>query len=453
MIFVQQKEFDVWKTDEAPYLPVRSALYNLPPIGIGTADTESLSGYIARLALEHHLSTEILFKYGLSEKMEVPKGFLQKGINDRFARRLNGFGNNAQAVVDVLEKATGRTDIRFTTLLAWKDSLSKLKLLKDQRAWCPLCFEEQYKNGDIVYEKLLWSIQKVKACHRHEIPLVQTCQHCDRSMHVLSARTRPGFCSKCLEWLGSMRNRFDHLSQFQNELDKSKELWIAEKIGEMLAKSPALPFEPNLEIFIVSLKSLIQQTANGKISLFARQTNGWEIAIRRLLIGDTLPTIDVLVNICFPIDISPVYLLTGCENYTVAMNSNIRELKRTPNRFNQEEVGKRLRAAMLEYPPLSVNEVVRRLQWSATTLKRIFPEEQRKIAKEFENYLKSRTPRFSLSDLKSELEKLRTENPPPSISEIERRFKYHRRTLQKHFPELYEMILNRYKTYSGIRAH
>jgi len=44
--------FPAWATT-VPALPPRTQLYHLEPIGVGTAWTESLTGYIARLADAH----------------------------------------------------------------------------------------------------------------------------------------------------------------------------------------------------------------------------------------------------------------------------------------------------------------------------------------------------------------------------------------------------------------
>src|SRR2546429_97758 len=51
-----QRASQHWNIDE-PILPTRSRLYNLEPIGVGTAKVECLTSYISRLAEQHCLST------------------------------------------------------------------------------------------------------------------------------------------------------------------------------------------------------------------------------------------------------------------------------------------------------------------------------------------------------------------------------------------------------------
>ena len=50
-----KETYGVWET-QVFELPERSRLYSLSPVGIGTPQVESLSGYIARLAEAHVLS-------------------------------------------------------------------------------------------------------------------------------------------------------------------------------------------------------------------------------------------------------------------------------------------------------------------------------------------------------------------------------------------------------------
>lgn len=213
--------YEVWDT-EIPEISPRSILYRLSPVGIGTANVESLSGYISRLAQEHSLSPVVLLKNSVRDLSELPKTLLQNSISAGFAGSLNGFSENTEIIVDILQKATLRDDIYRTTLIPWRKILSKQKLLKNHSAWCPVCFDEQKRNHGIVYEKLLWTFNTVNACRIHEIPLAERCPHCRKKSKVLSGRSRPGYCSGCLKWLGSNLIRFDEFSNFRDDGEKKK---------------------------------------------------------------------------------------------------------------------------------------------------------------------------------------------------------------------------------------
>src|SRR5258708_16223116 len=51
--------YDEWEV-ERPVMPARSRLFSLEPVGVGTAAVESLTGYVARLAEGHTVSTRDL---------------------------------------------------------------------------------------------------------------------------------------------------------------------------------------------------------------------------------------------------------------------------------------------------------------------------------------------------------------------------------------------------------
>ena len=59
---------------QLPPLPARSRLVALPPCGVGTAHTESLTGYVARLAAVHCVSVGSLLKH------EIHKHFMAKTL-------------------------------------------------------------------------------------------------------------------------------------------------------------------------------------------------------------------------------------------------------------------------------------------------------------------------------------------------------------------------------------
>lgn len=56
---------EVWSLD-TPNIPQRSILFNLEPLGLGTANVESLTSYIMRLSNEHCLyPSDLMFRMAL----------------------------------------------------------------------------------------------------------------------------------------------------------------------------------------------------------------------------------------------------------------------------------------------------------------------------------------------------------------------------------------------------
>ena len=119
-----------------PSFTARSRLYSLPPIGIGTAFVESLSGYVERLAEAHAVSTGSLI---VRELFGRPGGI--KPINvGLVSYAIDGVGSGAKRWVQVLETATSRPDLRYLTLLPFEHLLPQPFLFRPIRAWCPPCY-------------------------------------------------------------------------------------------------------------------------------------------------------------------------------------------------------------------------------------------------------------------------------------------------------------------------
>jgi transcriptional regulator with XRE-family HTH domain len=444
-IDMRNEEFQIYETWDLkmPEVSPRAILYNLPPVGVETADAESLTGYISRLAQEHYLSPLVLLKNCVWEIPKLPKLLLQDSISSVFARSLNGFGENAAAIVEILQNATFRDDILYTTLLPWKGKLSNQKLLKKQMAWCPVCYEEQREEG-IVYDKLIWTLEKIKACHVHELPLLDSCPHCSKKLKVLSGKSRPGYCSRCLRWLGSNLISFDDLRGFRNDKDKKIEVWRAVKAGEFLAKSSPFFMPENQPVFIENLNALIQTFAGGNINDFAHKTRMWHMSIRRLLKGEVLPTLEMLFNICFPLNISPIELFQQNTEFKAEETGSLNNGNKPSSK---DEMKICLNNLLLENPPPSANEVSRRTGWRIARWQRNFPEEYKAIVQRYTRHVKEKLPQLTDEEIEKILLQATKENPSPSLQSVLRRigcrntgYRYYRR-----FPKLCEEISKRYK--------
>ena len=182
---------------EKPLIPLRSRLYHLEPIGIGTPYVESLTSYIARLAEAHCLTPIHLLKHAkdpLSNKFFQQKNLFGMKHN---TGEVNGIGKTALELVNILEKVTLRKDLKFLTLLIWSEVFPQKKLIKTTRCWCPLCYQNNLLNNQPIYEPLLWSLTVVEICPLHKILLENCCDYCHRELPPLATNFRIGFCSKC----------------------------------------------------------------------------------------------------------------------------------------------------------------------------------------------------------------------------------------------------------------
>ena len=393
------------------------------------------------------LSPVILLKNSVRDLSELPKSILQNSISTALAGGINGFGESTRMITDILQKATQREDILFTSLMPWKHKLSNHKLLKKNLAWCDLCFDEQRETG-IVYEKLIWSLYITNACHIHELPLIEQCPHCNKKLKVLSGKSRPGFCSACRCWLGSNLVRFDEFRNFRDDEEKKKEIWKVIRAGEFLSGTPfsfgTLDESENIKrYFPQNLSQQIEIFSHGNINDFSHKFGIWHVTIRRLLAGEVLPTMEIILKLSVSLEISPVELFDSYDS--VSAQNKIQAASQ--KQLSKEEITVRLKDYLEEHPPPSANEVSRRTGWTTTRLQRHFPAEYRMIVDQYLNSVKQKIPNLTEDEIESVLTKASRENPPPSLQSVFRKigctntgYRYYQK-----FPKLCRKIANRYK--------
>jgi Zn finger protein HypA/HybF involved in hydrogenase expression len=64
--------------------------------------------------------------------------------------------------------------------------LSYMNLLKQERAWCPVCLHEMSVNNLPTYEKLIWKINHYNACGIHLVELEHICPKCKRTQLIFT---------------------------------------------------------------------------------------------------------------------------------------------------------------------------------------------------------------------------------------------------------------------------
>ena len=79
---------------------------------------------------------------------------------------MNGSGLGASEWIQILQELTLRTDLRFLTMISWKEVLPQGQLLRPKRAWCPACYEEWREQEAVIYEPLLWALKAVTVCQQ-----------------------------------------------------------------------------------------------------------------------------------------------------------------------------------------------------------------------------------------------------------------------------------------------
>lgn len=165
-------------------VPPRTRLSHLPPIGVGSAEVECLTSYIARLAAAHCISPrELLHRAILAPAGKASVYFKYSGSFT--ACTINGAGELAELSVGRLRQLTLQHGLCYTTFLVWRDVFKYKQVLRSTRAWCSSCYSEQLAEKRYVYDPLIWSVKAILMCIRHQELLRWLCPHCGRKLPLL----------------------------------------------------------------------------------------------------------------------------------------------------------------------------------------------------------------------------------------------------------------------------
>lgn len=397
---------DTWDLTLSTDDTLHSKLYALEPLGIGTSDIESLTSYMARLAGAHSVSLRTL---AIQETLPLlkcdylsnPRGNSLEAFWLEATRALNGTGSLAKDWVHALECLTLRTDLRFLTLLPWAAVLTQQRLLRSTRSWCPDCFMEWQAAGLPIYEPLIWNMSAVSVCVHHQRPLMAQCPHpdCQAILPVLASHFRPGYCSKCLRWLGVVP---DHPAPSLITEQWHWQIWVAEAVGKLVAQNMNSTLMPHLGNIPDLVSAAREQTADGsmqnlaeKLQLSRRTLNAW-------LLGRQVPQLESIMRLCYFCGVSPYDLLSAQPGELSFDELDVHSLPNIPNpaknrrnriRFDTVHLRQKLDAVLVceEKPLPSMRVVAKRLNHSPRELREHFPELCRAISNRRKSFYKNRS--------------------------------------------------------------
>jgi len=441
------------RSAEWPILQSRSYLYHLEPIGVGTSEVESFTSYLVRLAQAHGIRTgklieqEIAPRSGQTHLIGTPSlnGFLSV-----FARSLNGTEILAAKWTQILEQLTLRNDLRFLTLLKWRNVLTPSGSIHKHRAWCPLCYEEWKAIGQIVYDPLIWTLKVVTECLRHRQRLHLQCPICQRFQPAISFRAPPGHCNNCGIWLGmlpqieSLRN--DPLA----EATSQRQRWNVQAVGELLAAAPYVSVPPK-ERTRLAICAYVQHLTNGNLNAFAKHLELPDATLWQMRHGRT-PRLSTLLELCYRLGTTPLHFLT--EDLMTNLSMDIKTYitpttdAKPRGRPTLEEID-RLRGALEailardEEPPPSLEEAIARVGSFDKTLRRLFPELCSAITARYRAF--NATNRIHLQRA-LEAALVSDQTPLPTVSDIARQLGYKPTSPFAIFPELCRTITARHHT-------
>jgi hypothetical protein len=442
-------------------LPERTYFYHLQPLGVGSACVESLTGYIARLADAHNVSTGVLLSRELLPRIRAASPTPIATTSSTFvydAQVLNGTGETSRNWVQLLQRMTGIGSLDRLTLLPWRQVISHQSLFRRTRAWCPSCYSDWTRSSLPIYEPLLWTIGTVSHCPVHRRALKEQCPYCQRTLHPLSARFRPGYCCLCQGWLG------DEVASPGSTNEAAHGVARAEGIGELLSAAPQMTCPPHSGYLKHNLQLCIDELAAGSKSRFCRMTGISFDSLSYCLSESGRIRVDALVSVCAQAGVSPLLLLS--EYVPTGTFEGVREraargdprkesggTEAQPRVGVPESVSKpalspppsskvtkaALRRALNESAPVTVRTVARQLGYAyESTVYRRFPELSRALAIKNARFKQQRAERLSAT-FAAALQ----ESPPPTIPEIARRLRWSVEALRYRFPEFCAALVSR----------
>jgi len=376
------EEYESW--DLSPlYIPPRSTLYPLEPIGVGTPWVESLTSYMARLADAHCVFPGVLMYKMIvpmmpgSSAMERQHGsFRADGYKSNL---INGVSHRAVSAVQALKVLTGRDDLHHLTLLALAELLPDRGLIRPAKAWCPTCYEEWRRSGQIVYDPLLWIFQEITICVKHQQRLRTHCSNpeCARPIPALTWRSLPGYCAFCHWWLGTRCEEVEELSALEGAESRWHQ-WVTQSLSSVLSVMPGIPVPLKRQRVRQVMLSVVEQISKGNVSAFARALGTPRNKVDHWCLGDRIPEIDILLRLCYRLELSLCDFLFG---EVEALRPHLLINGMAPALFtprkrvaiNKEHIYQSLEQAVEsdEYPPPSLKEVGKRLGHEQTVLYKI----------------------------------------------------------------------------------
>ena len=339
-----------------PAIPPRSRLYHLEPVGIGTPYVESLTSYITRLAMEHNVSSKYLILFLFDEKTDKNEERSYSYFNRSYYRQLrvlNGAGPTSEKWVNLLEEATGCTQLHYLTMLPWKNVISNDRLLRLQKAWCPHCYEEWMRNYQVVYEPLIWMLDCVHICIKHHQQLISLCPVCQKTASFFAQSLKPGFCPYCYSYLGYNYSTLSHQKETTDSKGMEYDSWVFEAVGELLALAPTLhtpilrkTLRESLETHLSSFRA---ETFAKSIIALESSLNLGRSFIQKLINEKRIPYLYNFLKMCYALHTTPAKFYLGSNKDTFNKLSFILEHLPVSPRVNGHKKGSHLTTEDIDY--------------------------------------------------------------------------------------------------------
>lgn len=165
------------------------------PSGRGTADVESLTSYVRRLARVHRVSVSRFLTTVVFEPTRRQRGQTELALQPtRATESINGSGAVTRLLVAELSALTRRDELMELTFLGRDGAICMREAFRVHRAWCTECFVVDDRSS---YDRLIWTLREYRVCLRHGRPLSETCADCGQPQRPMAEWAHPLRCHTC----------------------------------------------------------------------------------------------------------------------------------------------------------------------------------------------------------------------------------------------------------------
>lgn len=367
----------------------------IEPRGVGTEYLESFTSYWSRLADSQWMSTHNFYRYVILPK--IPSRYtIPKHDSPRVMYACNGYGKIAERTSSGLTEASGLFHTNALTYLPWSEILDPKGhgLIRRHRFWCTSCWKHDEEMGRRPYVRLSWASQHVEVCTIHNRFLHSFCPHCGGPQDMLSWLPRIWICQHCGKDLHDQSS-----GKRLTQKGQKKRIWVTRAVEALIRRTCAQNRWIEKDSFISSVFALAETHFNGDYRKLAKELNLHPNSIKGWT-GAVLPTLPVMLDFCYRIDVPPDQLLLDKEGtltqpemwrkhkspHFVSMNKLSKDKKQEISHHV-----KKLIKEQLEPPPLIV-DICRELGITHNVLRYHFPDEYALISRraaEWRNHVRT----------------------------------------------------------------
>ena len=400
----------------------RSRLYGLEPCGYGTIWQESLTSYLNRLGWRHQLSPRALAAQEIAPHLSSDYQRHQLGAFSRGAATgINGNGDVALDWSMVLERLTGRSDLHRLSARWWIGDLTSQRLLRTKPAWCPACYTAWSEQHLLLYQPQVWMFQAVTLCPTHQTQLVSRCPACQKHQSVIVLKTRPGHCTQCDTWLGTVPE------SVSDQETIGWQRWVIRSLEEL--RIACISCEPlSWKPFFANLAAGVRE--KGALPKLAGLT-GMDLSVLSHLTGHAgrryTPTLEAILDFCHLCAITPLQMMREPHALSQAiqdeqMSPRQRHCRRTRSDVDREGCLERIQAILSgQEDPMGVWPLAKQFGHYGSVLRRHFPEESKQLtqlAREYRNQRRKQHEQHVCEEVRQAVNILHTQGVYPSVQKV-----------------------------------